>query len=121
MANKRQAKKLVIELSNQVISDCFNYLQLHPEKDNSDVLEIIDEVQQLRDELVMRMNHISGSDNPKLVKDYFRTIYKELFTKVDEAFCRLKQSDYCKIVYGLEKGSFFHYHLKFKHLPIEGK
>jgi len=76
MANKRQAKKLVIELSNQVISDCFNYLQLHPEKDNSDVLEIIDEVQQLRDELVMRMNHISGSDNPKLVKDYFRTIYK---------------------------------------------
>lgn len=91
MASKRDAKKDVQFVVTEVISDCLNFLYMNPEKKAAEVHAIVEEMIELHNELVTRINHIDGKENPKLVKAHFKSLYTQLLGKTDEAFSRLSE------------------------------
>lgn len=91
MANKRDAKKDIAFFTSEVINDCFNFLILHQDRDNSDVLDIMDSVEELYDEMILRVNHIDGKDNKKMVKEYFNNLYETLLDGIESAFSQLSE------------------------------
>jgi len=88
MASRRRLKKDIDFLSFEVISDCYNYNYLHPGK-GEQVIEIVKDTIVSRNQLIARVNHPDGKDNPKLVKAYYKSVYTELFANVDESFKKL--------------------------------
>lgn len=91
MANKRDVKKNIAFFTSEVINDCFNFLILHQDRDNSDVLDIMDNVEELYDEMILRVNHIDGKDNKKMVKAYFNNLYETLLDGIEDAFSQLSE------------------------------
>ena len=89
MASIRELKKDIDYMIFEVISDCFVYSNVHPEN-NSDVLSaIISDSVAFRNDLIARVNHPDGKDNPKVVKAYYKSVEKDLITGVDKLFERL--------------------------------
>ena len=85
-------KKLKKDIDNQVfelISDCFNYSELHPEDKSDEVSGIITEAVNLRNDLIARVNNPDGKDEPKIVKKYYQAITADMISGVDQLFKRL--------------------------------
>jgi len=91
MASKREAKKDVQFVITEVISDCLNYLYMNPDKKAAEVHAIVEEMLELHNELLARINHIDGKDNPQLVRAHFKSIYADLLGKTDQAFSKLSE------------------------------
>jgi len=88
MASRKRLKKDIDYLSFEVISDCYNYNYLHPGKD-AEVMEIVKDTIVFRNQLIARVNHPDGKNNPKLVKTYYKAVYNDLIKNIDEFFSRL--------------------------------
>jgi hypothetical protein len=78
MANRRNTKKDIDYVVNEVIADCLNFLYLNKKDSEDQTLMIIDEMLLLRDDLYARVNNVDGKNNPVLVKAHFRKIYQDL-------------------------------------------
>jgi len=91
MANKREIKKDIDYLIFEVVSDCYTFKYLFPDKDQKDIDNIIEEAVIARNELIMRVNHPDGKNDKKLVKEHFKKINVDLLTKVDNYFDRLNK------------------------------
>ena len=89
MASRRELKKDIDYLTYEVISDCYTYMNLYHEKNDDAVIKIINETVEMRNDLIIRVNHPDGKDNPKLVKDHFKQIRVDLFKSIDGAFQNL--------------------------------
>ncbi|MFA8436653.1 MAG: hypothetical protein ACEPOZ_19255 [Marinifilaceae bacterium] len=88
MASRRRLKKDIDYLCFEVIADCYNYNYLHPEKKDQ-VMEIIHETIAFRNDLIARVNHPDGKDNPKLVKAHYKKVFNDLIEKIDSSFSKL--------------------------------
>ena len=88
MASRKRLKKDINYLCFEVISDCYNYNYLHPENKDQ-VIEIIKNIIVSRNNLIARVNHPDGKDNPKMVKTYYKSIFNDLIKSVDESFTKL--------------------------------
>ncbi|MCK4663488.1 MAG: hypothetical protein KAT68_11520 [Bacteroidales bacterium] len=86
MASIKNLKKDIEYLTYEVISDCYTYMYLFPQKKEKEVLGIIENTVKMRNDLIIRVNHPDGKDNPKLVKAHYKKIVKDLITNVDKAF-----------------------------------
>ena len=84
MANKRTLKKNINYLTYDLLAECFTYQYFHKDADPKKVETAATQILDLRNELVSRINHVDGKDNPKLVKEYFQKIRKD-FEKSIEA------------------------------------
>ena len=91
MANKRTIKKDIDFLVYQVVSDCYTFKYLFPDKDQKEADKIIEEAIDTRNELFMRVNHPDGKDNKKLVKIHYKKINEDLLSKIDNYFDRLNK------------------------------
>lgn len=91
MASIKELKKDIEYLTYEVISDCYAFMHLYPGKNEDEVINIINETVAMRNDLIERVNHPDGKDNPKLVKDHFKKIRTDLFKKVDEFFQELSK------------------------------
>lgn len=89
MASIRELKKDIDYLIFEVISDCFTYSNIHPEEGTDELATIISDAVEFRNDLIARVNHPDGKENPKIVKAYYRTIEKDLIAGVDKLFERL--------------------------------
>ena len=89
MASIRQLKKDIDNQLFEVISDCFLYIGINPDKKSDEVSTIIDDAVSLRNDLISRVNNPDGKDNPKIVKAYYKSVEKDLLTGVDKLFSRL--------------------------------
>lgn len=87
MANLRVIKKDVIFLVNEVISDCFTYLSLYPERPTENVEQIIQDAIALGDATFDRINHLPKKD----IKKYFKDINNDFLTNIDALFKRLSE------------------------------
>lgn len=90
MASRRKLKKDIDFLTFEVISDCYNYIYLHPGNEEK-VLEVIKETVANRNKLVARVNHPDGKDNAKLVKAHYKAVFKELIDNTDASFTKLSE------------------------------
>ncbi|HOT14380.1 MAG TPA: hypothetical protein PK252_06425 [Bacteroidales bacterium] len=82
MANKRTLKKDINYLTYELISEVLVYRFYHPEADQNVLNEILGTLIENRNNLVGRINHINGKDNPKLVKQHFSSIRKDFQNSV---------------------------------------
>jgi len=82
MASRKELKKDIEFLVSEVVSECYTYMYFHPEKNQEKIVEIIGEIIGIRNDLITRVNHPDGKDNPKLVRAHFNTITKDLKEKV---------------------------------------
>jgi hypothetical protein len=89
MASVRELKKDIDFLVFEVISDCFVYSNLHPDNNTGELENLISDAVALRNDLIARVNHPDGKDNPKIVKAYYQSISKDLLSGVDNLFERL--------------------------------
>ena len=91
MASKRDLKKDIDYLVYELLSDCFIYSDLHPEKDNEALSALIADAVNLRNDLIARVNNPDGKDNPKILKAYYKSVEKDLLKEVDSLFTRLSE------------------------------
>ncbi|NLE34876.1 MAG: hypothetical protein GX622_07220 [Bacteroidales bacterium] len=89
MASIRNLKKDIDYLFFELISDCFMFTSLHEGQKKAEVQDLIEEAVGARNELIDRVNHPDGKDNPKIVREYYSALRKELYEKVDGYFERL--------------------------------
>jgi len=89
MASIRGLKKEIDSLVFEVISDCFVYSGIHPDNSSDELTAIISDAVEFRNELIARINHPDGKDNPKIVKAYYKSVEKDLNSGVDKFFKRL--------------------------------
>jgi hypothetical protein len=89
MAKRRDVKKDIDFVTFEVVSDCLTFMALNPKQDNEKAVEIIKETTEIRNELIARVNHPDGKDNPKIIKAHYRAIYEDLLKKMDEQFSKL--------------------------------
>lgn len=91
MASRRRLKKDINFLTYEVISNCYAYVYVSQDAKMDEVENIIKDIVKLRNDLVSRTNHPDGKDNPKMVKAYYKKIFKELLDGADDCFAKLSE------------------------------
>ncbi|HKJ43144.1 MAG TPA: hypothetical protein VKA27_13700 [Sunxiuqinia sp.] len=86
MASVRNLKKDIDYLVSLVVVDCFQYVTYFKEVNKEAAYKIVDDILSTRDELRARVNHPDGKDNPKLIKNYYQDIAKDLMQSCDNAY-----------------------------------
>jgi len=85
MASLRVIKKDIDYLVSEVISDCWTFLYINPDKKAEDVVEIINDAITLRNGLFERVN----TPVKENAKAHFKAINQDLLTGVDALFQRM--------------------------------
>jgi len=90
MANKRSIKKDIRYMTELLIRDALYVSEIKAKKkDKTD--GIILEALYMHNELIARVNHPDGKDNPILVKKHYKKITEDLLQRTDELFNKLYQ------------------------------
>ena len=76
MASCKDLKKDINFLANQMLIECFSYLEYSPVNNQENVLDILHDVEQLRRNLLVKVNN-----PPKaiIIKEHFRDIITEMY------------------------------------------
>ncbi len=82
MATLRGIKKDINYLTGEVVSDCFTFMYLYPEKKQEDALKIINNTVDLRNNLIDRVN----TKPEGKTKPHYNAIFQDLLKGVDEQF-----------------------------------
>ncbi len=85
MANLRVIKKDIDYLVSEVISDCWTFLYINPEKKAEDVVAIINDAVEFRNSLYERVNNPSKEN----VKAHYKAINNDLLSGIDSLFQRI--------------------------------
>ena len=87
MATIRSIKKDIDYLTGEVISDCFTFMYLYPEKKREETMDIINDAADLRNTLRERVN----AKPEGKAKQHFNAIFQDLLKGVDEQFKRISE------------------------------
>lgn len=90
MASRRILKKDINYLTYELLTECFTYQFFHKEAKKEVLDEIASSIIENRNDLVSRINHVDGKDNPKLVKSHFAKIRAD-FEKSVKALDKLEK------------------------------
>lgn len=88
MASCRELKKDVNFLAQQIMTECFSYLEYSPVNNQENVLEILHEAELLRRELIYRVNHLPKGSRSE-IKNYYKVISEDLVKRNIELLDRL--------------------------------
>lgn len=92
MASIKDLKKEIDWMFSLVLNDCFYILRTKENADHDKVMSVANSILEKHLELRKRVNHPDGKDNPKLVKQYYNAIAKELSNFIDEALENLNKA-----------------------------
>ena len=81
--NLRDIKKDIEFLIGDFVEDCLMFAMLHPDKDLSDVENLINEASDLADEMFYKVNHPAADVK---LRAYYNRVGAELLTRLD-ALC----------------------------------
>lgn len=87
MASLRVIKKDIDYLVSEVVSDCWTFLYINPDKKAEDVVDIINDAVKLRNELFERVNNPAK----EYVKAHYKAINQDLLNGVDSLFQRISK------------------------------
>ena len=76
MASSRDIKKDINFLANQVIIECFSFMEYSPVNNQENVLDIMHDADQLRRNLLYKVNNPPENGSKK---EYYRDIIKEMY------------------------------------------
>ena len=89
MATIRNLKKDVRFLTEQLLRDTLEVSEMVNEKDKQQVLDLVIEIARFHNELIGKINHPDGKENPKLVKSYFRKISLDLLSGCNDIYAKI--------------------------------
>lgn len=89
MASVKDLKKDIDLVMSLALSDCFYVLEYNDKVDEKAVMEIAASIIQKHRDLRTRANHADGKDNPKLVKQYFKSLITDMLEAADKALGKL--------------------------------
>jgi hypothetical protein len=78
MPSCRDLKKDINFLANQMMSECFSFLQYSPINNHENVIDILHDVVQLRLNLIYKVNHPPKNGD---IKSYYKGIVDEMYEK----------------------------------------
>ena len=76
MASCRDIKKDINFLADQMLNECFSFMEYSPINNQENVLDILHDVEQLRRNLLYKVNN--PPENGSL-KEYYREIIEEMY------------------------------------------
>ena len=76
MSSCRDIKKDINFLANQMMSECFSFLEYSPVNNHENVLDILHDVVQLRLNLIYKVNHPPQNGS---LKNYYKSIIDEMY------------------------------------------
>ncbi len=76
MASSRDIKKDINFLANQVITECFSYMEYSPVNNQENALDIMHDAEQLRRNLLYKVNNPPENGSKK---EYYRSIIEEMY------------------------------------------
>jgi len=91
MASIRNLKKDIDLIMSLALSDCFYVLEYNPKVDETSVYKIAGTIVEKHREFRLRAIHPDGKDNPKLVKQFYRTLIKDMLSAADSALENLSE------------------------------
>jgi len=91
MAKIKDIKKDIRYLCEQLIIDSLEIAEIVNEDEKQKLLSLISEIAVFHNDLISRANHPDGSDNSKLVKDYFKNISNDLLSGCSNFYDRLNK------------------------------
>lgn len=84
MANKRNLKKEINYITDELFSEClFNRLYM-PGSNKTKCDELMAKITHVQENLLSRVNHPDGKDNPKLVRKHYQKIIADLDQTINE-------------------------------------
>ena len=89
MASKKNLKKDINYLVDEVIGTCLMRQNLKNDKLQDELDNIIKDMLEFREEMVQKVNNPVLVEGEKNVKSYYRSLYSELLTKVNGVFDKL--------------------------------
>lgn len=78
MASRRALKRSINQLTFELVSECYTYKLFHPEKTHEKTNQAMQNIVQLRNSLVKKVNNPIDKVNPKNNKAHYNGIVKEL-------------------------------------------
>ncbi len=91
MASKKNLKKDINFLTDEVIGTCLMHQALNKGKKDNELDEIINETLIFREELIEKVNNPKPTDANKNLRSYYRNLYSELLKKVNDTFDKLNE------------------------------
>ncbi len=91
MASIRNLKKDIDLLMSMVLNDCFYVVEYNPKVDSQAVMKIAGDAIEKHREFRIRANHPDGKNDPKLVKQYYDNLSKEVLETTNTLFENLSE------------------------------
>jgi hypothetical protein len=91
MANRRNLKKDINWLTEEVISDCLIHMDFNKLKDEKPLAEIINTIINKRNELFSRINQPTSNIARGEVKKMYNQMVKEMFETTNDCFEKLSK------------------------------
>jgi len=76
MSNCRDIKKDINFLADQMLTECFSFLEYSPTNNQENVMDILHDVEQLRANLLYRVNNPPKNGS---IKKHYRDIIDEMY------------------------------------------
>ena len=89
MASIKNLKKDIDLVMSLALSDCFYVLEYNSKVSDEAVMKIAGEIIQKHREFRIRTNHIDGKDNPKMVKQFYKSLISDVLGAADSALKKL--------------------------------
>jgi hypothetical protein len=90
MASRRELKKSIHNISDELISECLTYRHFHPDVPEKKIDDIISLIINHRNEYLVRANKTDGKDSHTLVKKHYRAIFDDIRNKTIPLLDRLE-------------------------------
>jgi hypothetical protein len=91
MASIRNLKKDIVFLVSEVISDSQLFILLNPKQNTDAAYSVIEDAVAMYNLMFQRANHPDGKDNPKLVRQHYRTLRADLLSQTHALFERISK------------------------------
>lgn len=89
MASKKNLKKDINFLIDEVIGTCIMKQSIHPGQYQQELDEIANEILIFREEMIDKVNNPQPTDGDKNLRAYYSKLYSDLLQKVNDTFDKL--------------------------------
>lgn len=91
MASIQRLKKEIDYIVSDLIVDCFTFMTMQQEPNKPEVLKIVQDTLNLRNELRSKANHPESKDASQTTKGYYDNIAKVLVETIEENYQKLSK------------------------------
>lgn len=91
MANKRDLKKEINFISDELIANCLMSEAFVSGNNGGKINELIGKIFDIQEDFLSRVNRVDGKDNVKLVKDYYRSLIADFDKKTGEIISEIEK------------------------------